>query len=188
MKRTRFWSKNKILVSAAVISVLLIVGVVAAVTSGNHNAQSQRVETTSSTGNKTNPLLSGNSQLPSCTSYKSVDSQGWLEIVKDPDSYSNQCYVIYGEVTQFDAATGTSGFRADVGGVEQTPQYGFVNYPTNTVLVGDAKTLKEVVEHDLFKAKVMVIGSYTYQTQLGGETTVPQLQVNSINVTGSVSD
>jgi len=127
------------------------------------------------------------STASTCASYQAIDSRTWLQIVKDPDSYSNQCYTVYGEVTQFDSATGTNGFRANVGGVAQTPEYGFVNYPSNTVLTGDPSVLNDVVEQDLFTANVKVLGSYTYDTQIGGQTTVPQLQVDSITVTGSVS-
>lgn len=125
---------------------------------------------------------------PTCTSYTALDSQTWLEIVKDPGSYKDQCFTVYGEVTQFDSATGTNGFRANVGGVQLTPSYGFVNYPTNTVLVGDPTMLKDVVNQDLFTASVMVLGSYSYDTQIGGHTTVPQLQVDAITVTGTVDN
>ena len=141
--------------------------------------------TTTATSNST-AAVSSQPKAPSCTTYQTLDSQTWLEIVKDPDSYKNQCFTVYGDVTQFDSATGTNSFRADVGGVEQTPSYGFVNYPTNTYLTGSASTLNSVVEQDLFTANVMVLGSYSYQTQIGGQTTVPKLQVNSIQVTGSL--
>jgi hypothetical protein len=123
---------------------------------------------------------------PTCTSYQTIDSQTWLKVVKDPDSHKDQCYTVYGKVTQFDAATGTGDFRADVGGVQQTPQYGFVNYPTNTYLTGNPATLKDVVEQDLFTANIIVLGSYSYDTQIGGHTTVPKLQVDAITVTGTV--
>jgi hypothetical protein len=72
--------------------------------------------------------------------------------------------------------------------VRQYPDdVGYVSYPTNTVLDGDAGALSPVVENDLFTAKVTVTGSLSYDTQIGGSTTVPELQVDSITVTGHAS-
>ena len=99
-----------------------------------------------------------------------------------------EAIIIYGRVSQFDAATGTDSFRADVDGVRHRPSYGYVDYPTNTVLAGDVLALADLVEDDLFTAKVTVSGSTSYDTQIGGETTVPSLRVASITVTGSVGD
>lgn len=95
---------------------------------------------------------------------------------------------MYGDVTQFDSVTGTSAFFADVGGVPETPEYGFVSYPTLTYLTGDSTTLQAVVQQDLFTANVMVVGTETYKTVTGAQLTVPALQVNSIQVTGTASN
>jgi hypothetical protein len=117
--------------------------------------------------------------------YRALTARTWAQIAKDPDAHAGETCIVYGEVTQFDAATGQSAFRADVGGVRQYPDdIGYVSYPTNTVLDGDAGTLSPVVENDLFTAKVTVTGSLSYDTQIGGSTTVPELQVDSITVTG----
>lgn len=182
----------KIILSVLALIMLVLTPALIHAELSNRSPKSQ-MSTSGNSGNGTVPVANGSTgttdpehQTPPCTSYTAIDSQTWLEIVKDPDSYIGLCYTVYGEVTQFDAATGTGGFRADIGGVQQTPQYGFVDYPTNTALVGDPNTLKDVVEKDLFTANVMVLSSYTYDTQIGGQTTVPQLQVGSITVTGSV--
>jgi hypothetical protein len=47
--------------------------------------------------------------------------------------------------------------------------------------------LNPVVQNDLFTAKVTVTGSLSYTTEMGGSTTVPELQVDSITVTGHAS-
>jgi hypothetical protein len=120
--------------------------------------------------------------------YRALTARTWAQIAKDPDAHAGETCIVYGEVTQFDAATGQSAFRADVGGVRQYPDdIGYVSYPTNTVLDGDAGTLSPVVENDLFTAKVTVTGSLSYDTQIGGSTTVPELQIDSITVTGHAS-
>ena len=38
--------------------------------------------------------------------YHKLTARKWAQIVKDPDAYQGKTYVIYGEVTQFDANTG----------------------------------------------------------------------------------
>jgi hypothetical protein len=91
---------------------------------------------------------------------------------------------VHGEVTQFDAATGAGGFRANVDGVVHKPRYGFVDYDTNTVLAGSASQLADVVQGDLFTAEVVVGEPLTYQTTMGGQLTAPSLIITSISVTG----
>ena len=59
--------------------------------------------------------------------------------------------------------------------------YGFFD-GENTVFTGTAKQLDDLVEDDVFRASVEVLGSYDYDTQIGGETSAPQLQVLSIKV------
>ena len=122
---------------------------------------------------------------PSKKSYKSLSSRGFKLMAKDPDSYIGKTYVIYGEITQFDSATSTDAFRADTGPKKLRISYGYVDYSQNTILSGSENKLKKLVEGDCFTAKVTVLGSYSYDTQIGGNTTVPLLQVDSISVYGS---
>lgn len=118
-------------------------------------------------------------------SYKALTSRKFKQLAKDPDSYLGKTYIIYGEVTQFDAATGTDTFRANIGPKKLKISYGWVDYSQNSMLVGDEDKLKKLVEGDCFKAKVTVLGSYSYDTQAGGNTTVPLFQVDSFSVYGS---
>lgn len=116
-------------------------------------------------------------------SYKTLTARQWAKIAKDPDAYIGKTFIVYGEVTQFDSATGTDTFRADVAH-KNTTTYGFFE-GDNTMLTGYEDDLADVVEGDLFRAKVTVAGSYSYDTQVGGNTTVPMLVVDSIKVIGS---
>ena len=118
--------------------------------------------------------------------YKKLTARQWAKIAKSPDKYAGEAYVVYGVVTQFDSATGDDQFRADVDGVKHAVEYGFVDYPTNTLMTNISGDVSDLVQDDLFSAKVLVMGSFSYDTQIGGETTVPQLSVMSITVTGSV--
>jgi hypothetical protein len=101
---------------------------------------------------------------------------------------AGEAIIVYGQVRQFDSATGTDTFRASVDGVVHKPSCGYVDYEKNTVLTspGGAE-LGDLVQDDLFKAEVVVAGSLSYDTQIGGSTTVPLLLVTKITVTGTAS-
>ncbi|WP_346533776.1 hypothetical protein [Micromonospora sp. DPT] len=116
---------------------------------------------------------------PKPPSYKALTERQWKLIAKNPDAYMGKTYVVYGRVTQFDAATGTDSFRADVAHRRMADEY---EYETNTILNGSESDLDNLVEDDIFRANVTVLGSFSYDTQIGGETTVPMLMVNSIKV------
>lgn len=122
---------------------------------------------------------------PEKKSYATLSSRKFKLLTKDPDSYIGKTYLIYGEITQFDAATGTDTFRADTGPKKLRISYGYVDYDQNSFLQGVESKLKKLVEGDCFKAKVTVLGSFSYDTQAGGNTTVPLFQVDSISVYGS---
>ncbi|MEO3928619.1 hypothetical protein ABGB07_32880 [Micromonosporaceae bacterium B7E4] len=55
-------------------------------------------------------------------------------------------------------------------------------YETNTMLSGDERLLRNLVEDDEFRATVRVVGVHSYDTQIGGNTTVPLLAIASIKV------
>lgn len=99
----------------------------------------------------------------------------WALVVKNPDAYVGKMYVIYGQIRQFDAATGTDQFLADTAS-RNTLSYGFFD-GENTLMTGTERLFSPLVEDDVFKATVQVTGSFSYDTQIGGNTTVPQLKV-----------
>lgn len=111
--------------------------------------------------------------------YRKVSAREWKLIAKSPDAHIGETIVVYGAVTQFDSATGDEGFRANVDGKRHSETY---DYDTNTVLTGDSSRLVALVEDDMFSARVTVVGSYSYDTQIGGNTTVPQLHVDGITI------
>jgi hypothetical protein len=111
-----------------------------------------------------------------------VSKRQWAKIVKKPESYKGDRYIIYGQVKQFDSATGDDNFLADTAH-RNTMSYGFFD-GENTLLTGSEKQLDDLVEDDVFRASVTVLGKMDYDTQIGGNTTVPLLEVNSIKVIG----
>ncbi|MEU0520602.1 DUF4190 domain-containing protein [Streptosporangium sp. NPDC006007] len=120
--------------------------------------------------------------------YRQVSARGFAKLAKDPDAYIGKHFIVYGEVTQFDAATGSEGFLADTGPIKQQPSYGFVNFGQNAAFAGSKSRLSDVVEDDLFQAYVTVLGSLSYETQIGGNTTVPSFNVDRIKVYGSTKN
>jgi hypothetical protein len=111
---------------------------------------------------------------------QSISRRQWAKVLKKPDNYVGEKYIIYGQVTQFDSATGDDTFRADTAH-RNTMSYGFFD-GENTVLSGSAKKLDDLVADDVFRASVTILGHVDYDTQIGGETTVALLEVNSIKV------
>jgi hypothetical protein len=115
---------------------------------------------------------------PKTTTFSKISHRQWALIAKNPDKYAGKGYVVYGVVEQFDSATGDDTFRANVDGVKRATRY---DYETNTILTGDAERLSDFVEGDGFTAKVLVGGSFDYDTSIGGSTTVPSLVIMSIS-------
>jgi len=106
----------------------------------------------------------------------------WVQVVKNTDVYAGERFIVYGQVTQLDAATGDNSFMADTAN-RDTTDYGYFD-GENTMLSGDSDLFDDLVEADVFRATVTVTGSYRYDTRAGGNTTVPELHVDSLAVTG----
>lgn len=116
-------------------------------------------------------------------SYEQLTARDFALIAKNPDAAVGRKVVVYGRVTQFDSATGTTQFLARTAPFVPDSVY---DYDQNTMIVGDtAALIRDVVEDDLVTMHAEVLGSFTYDTQAGGSTTVPKLKVNLIEVTGS---
>jgi hypothetical protein len=52
-------------------------------------------------------------QEPKTEPAAGVSKRQWAKIVKNPESYKGDKYIIYGQVTQFDSATGDDSFLAE---------------------------------------------------------------------------
>ncbi|WP_345611556.1 PASTA domain-containing protein [Pseudonocardia adelaidensis] len=120
-------------------------------------------------------------EAPPPTPHRELSARDWQLIAKSPDSHIGERITVYGYVFQFDSATGPDGFLAQVDGVRHRRSY---EYDTNTAFSGSASMFENVVDGDMFRADVTVLGSYSYNTQIGGSTTVPRLQVDKIDVIG----
>ena len=111
-------------------------------------------------------------------SAKTLNSRSLQRIVKDPDGHVGETVVLFGEVTQFDSATGQCIFRADIGHANmRTWDY----YHNAMFVAGDASSdcpeLDDVLQDDEVKITATVVSSYTYSTSIGGSATVPLFKV-----------
>ncbi len=118
----------------------------------------------------------------SWTTPKTMGTRDFALLAKDPDSHAGRVFRVFGEVTQFDAATGDDQFLARSGAKKSAVEYGYTDYEQNTLFTGDRAMLKDIVEGDVFAAVVEVEGSESYETQIGGNTTVPKFRVLRIEV------
>jgi hypothetical protein len=100
--------------------------------------------------------------------------------VRNADDHKGEKLVIYGEVFQFDTVTGPSAFLADVAGTEQ--DYAYEYDITASVAAASEELLADVVEDDIVKMWVVGAGTYTYDTAMGGQNTVPLFLVTQIEV------
>lgn len=101
-------------------------------------------------------------------------------IVKNPDKFKGQTFVFVVDITQYDAATGSCAFR----GLWDTSyhQYNFDYKGDNAIFSsGDASkdcpVLDNIDENDIVKVWAKSTGSFSYDTQIGGNTTVPSFNV-----------
>lgn len=112
-----------------------------------------------------------------------IDSAVYIEarelalIIKDPTANKGRIFKVWGEISQFDSATGTDAFRAYVSNVRQSY---WAIYGENVIMVGEASTLADFVKDDVFIAIVEVGDPQTYDNVMGGGNTVPTFIIHSI--------
>lgn len=145
--------------------------------SGLKSNQSVSVYVTSTT--KLGLVASSNITGKTLAVFSNISEREWALIAKDPNGSIGKTIIVYGYITQFDAATGLNQFRAEVNGVNNRTSYGLTG--DNTFLTGTKELLQSFVAKDYFYAKVIVTGAYTYTTTFNGSLTVPKLEVVEIN-------
>lgn len=107
-------------------------------------------------------------------SYAALTKRTWQKVVKNPDAYRGKGYKLWACIWQFDAATGPDGFLAQASWRRET--YWSLD-GDNAAFVGDAALLADYVAGDIVTMSVVTLGSYSYDTQIGGNTTVPSFEV-----------
>ncbi|WP_354497841.1 hypothetical protein [Mycetocola sp. 2940] len=118
------------------------------------------------------------------SAYVEIPERDFALLVKDPDAAVGKNLVVYGSVWQFDAASGKCSFLASTASALMESDW---EYSQDVMAFGgdgesDCPLLAPVVEGDVVKMWVTNTGSYSYDTQIGGNTTVPLFEVKQVEV------
>lgn len=117
-------------------------------------------------------------------SYESLTERDYALILKDPEASAGRKIVVYGEVIQFDTATGPSRFMASTSAVpiDLDDEYFFGDRAV--VDLADRQLGADVAQDDIVKMYVEVKGTFEYENLLGGEMVVPRLRANIVELVG----
>lgn len=116
-------------------------------------------------------------------SFTEVDSRTLAKIMRRPKANVDKNLIIYGEIWQFDSRTGTDAFLAEVAS-SNTTSYGFFD-GDDALLIGTKRKFNDFIEEDVFRAKVVPVKMYNYDTAAGGTNSVPIFRVEGIERIGN---
>lgn len=116
---------------------------------------------------------------PDLSTFAPTDERTFALIAKDPDAYIGTNLIVFGSITQLDSATGRCNMLVSAGAAQTEFSY---DYGQNTLATSgdgesDCPIFDPLVEGDHVKMWVTILGSYSYDTQIGGNTTVPLFEV-----------
>lgn len=117
-------------------------------------------------------------------SYKRLNTRAWQRLVRSPDDHIGERIQLWACIYQFDSATGPEAFQA-LAAPRKLGELAWYTSGENSQFTGPAKRLDPFVKGDLVWMNVIVNGSYSYDTQQGGNTTVPTFAVQGIRRKGS---
>lgn len=197
-KTKRSWyTKKGFLITASVVAVLLIGGVAAGVggaldnestdsaaasswRDSNTDAEQETAQAAEERAAEAKAAKAAKAKRKKkIANAKFVSKRRLARVFKNPDNHEGDVFKVWGEVVQFDAATGPDAFLADTAHAD-TRSYGFFD-GNSAFFMGEISALEKLVEEDVFTATVEGNGSLSYDTQVGGNTTVPLFDVIKIN-------
>ncbi|MGO1684837.1 MAG: hypothetical protein ACTHYR_07655 [Brachybacterium sp.] len=138
-------------------------------------AEEEPVTTQEATPEPTEEPSPSPTEAPDLSIYEELDERTLARIVKAPDDHLGRQVIVYGAITQLDAATGKCFVRISIA---DAPQDAWYDYEHNSVgFAGDGESdcpvLDPFVADDEVKLWITIGGSISYDTQIGGSTTVP---------------
>jgi hypothetical protein len=125
---------------------------------------------------------------PDLSAYAPISDHDFALIVKDPDASKGKKVVVFGVVTQFDAASGPCDFLADTAATQQSDSFSYTQNTWVHASKAQCAQLADVVQGDHLQITADVLGSKSYDTQAGGNTTVPELGVEKVDVLPALAD
>lgn len=119
------------------------------------------------------------STTPDLSTFTETDDRNWALIAKDPDAHAGTNLILYGSITQFDSATGRCAMLIDTAATLKEMSF---DYEQSVMAVSgdwetECPTFDPLVEADHVKIWATVVQSFSYDTQIGGNTTVPMVEV-----------
>jgi hypothetical protein len=115
--------------------------------------------------------------------YEKLGTRDLALITKNPDSHLGRQVQVYANITQFDAATGDCIFRGDTAYTNMADSW---DYEHNSMFMAEGgvgcEALGDFVADDQVLVMATVGPSYSYDTQIGGSTTVPTYIVDGIDL------
>ncbi|MFB2573522.1 hypothetical protein [Micrococcus sp. IITD107] len=115
--------------------------------------------------------------------YEKLTARDLALITKDPDAHMGRQVQVYAHITQFDAATGDCIFR---GNASQANMADTWDYEHNSMFMAETgigcEALSDFVGDDQVHVLATVLMSMSYDTQIGGSTTVPVYQIDGIEL------
>jgi hypothetical protein len=199
------WYRRRLGIAGIAVAVFVLLGVIGQLTGASAPAAASLLPTTQAADVPIQTEAVTETEAPTATlppatlapivtakpppappppSYATLSSRQWARLVKSPDNYIGDTYRIWACITQFDAATGDDTFRAQGSYKKETYWY---SDGDNALFTGDSSDLADFVQDDIVVMNVTVLGSYTYDTQIGGSTTVPSFIVDKISRKGDCS-
>jgi len=181
------------IIAGVLVFACAVCGIVAALTplkKAINTAGTSNV-TSAATPNPTpqpTPIPAPVTPAPEKTVYKAISTSDFAELAQNPDAYSGQHCIVYGEVTQFDSATGDFTLRANTGATKKKIESGAADYRVNSILSGTKEGFAKLADGDVFSANVTILGSFSYDNQGGEKRTVPSFLVDSIQAYGSTAN
>ena len=119
---------------------------------------------------------------PTPVAYNQLSDRTWQLLVKAPDKFTGRTYQLWACIYQFDAATGADSFLGQASNKQL--EYWWTD-GENAAFTGNENSLAAFVEDDVVLMNVTSLGSFSYDTQAGGNTTVPMFMVEKIRRKGS---
>ncbi|MBM4686266.1 hypothetical protein GS532_21280 [Rhodococcus hoagii] len=113
------------------------------------------------------------------STYQALTPRDYALITKDPTKHIGERIVVFGEISQFDSATGPNLFMANTAAEQASDYWGL---ETSAVVTGKPGLFDDVVADDVVKIWATVTGDWTYDTALKVPRTVLSLQANMIEV------
>ena len=189
--RKKGTSVAAVIVSSVGFLVAVVVSMVLLFTSdsfqeGFESGATPRPESTTTTAPVETPEVTPTPTTPPAPAtpeFTEISDRDLALIVKDPAAHRGEKVVLYGVVFQLDAATGRCDFLANTGTAEAEISFEYSQRAwVSSQSSSNCPMLDEVVRGDHFRIEVEVRGALSYDTQEGGNTTVPEFRLHGIKI------